>query len=200
LEDVMRAGLPTRPPKRLGAAPLPGTPSSVAAAVVSGRPADECAGAGLAAPGEPEGEVVKPAGKNYTHLFSESYLKTVLHDPAGFFHRFYQLFREADPQVAALFSHTDMGRQVSLLEESLLYMLDFSRSRVASQRIEKLAARHGAGHIDVPARLFDVWLECLLATLRERDPELDSDAETAWRVTLAPGLAYMKSHCSSRPG
>jgi len=143
---------------------------------------------------------VKPAGKDYTQLFSESYLKTVLSDSAGFFRRFYQLFREADPQVDALFSHTDMGRQLSLLEESLLHMLDFSRSRVTSQRIEKLAAYHGADHMNVPDRLFDVWLECLLATLRERDPELDSDVETAWRVTLAPGLAYMKSHSSAHPG
>lgn len=136
---------------------------------------------------------MKPEGKDYTALFSESYLKTVLSDPSGFFGRFYELFRKADPQVDKLFSATHMERQRSMLEESLLYMIDFSRSRLPRERIEELAAYHGRNHMNIPARLFDVWLECLLTALRERDPELDLDTETAWRVTLAPGLAYMKS-------
>jgi truncated hemoglobin YjbI len=141
---------------------------------------------------------MKPSGKDYTHLFGKSYLKTVLGDPAGFYGRFYQLFRKADSQVDELFSGTTVARQLPMLEESLLYMLDFSRSRVSSQRIQELAEYHGRNHMKIPARLFDVWLECLVATLRERDPELDLDTETAWRVTLAPGLAYMKSHSSTR--
>ena len=139
---------------------------------------------------------MKPEGKDYTDVFSESYLKTVLSDPSGFFGRFYQLFRKADPEVDELFSATPMDRQSSMLEESLLYMIDFSRSRVPSERMEELATYHGRSRMNIPARLFDLWLECLLTALRERDPELDLDTETAWRVTLAPGLAYMKSRAS----
>jgi truncated hemoglobin YjbI len=142
---------------------------------------------------------MKPLDEDYTVLFSESYLKTVLSDPDGFFGLFYQLFRKADPQVEKLFSATHMERQRSMLEESLLHMIDFSRSRVPGARIKGLAAYHGHNHMNIPARLFDLWLECLLTALRERDPELDLDTETAWRVTLAPGLAYMKSRSSTHP-
>lgn len=142
---------------------------------------------------------MKPAGKDYTELFSQSYLRIVVSDPASFFVRFYELFRKADPQVERLFSRTDMDRQLSMIEESLLYMIDFSRSRVASNRLEALAGYHGRKKMNIPARLFDVWMECLVATLRERDPELSPEIETAWRVILAPGLAYMKAHTSASP-
>ena len=142
---------------------------------------------------------MKPRDNDYTVLFGESYLKTVLSDPAGFFGRFYELFQRADPRVTGFFSKTDIARQLSMLEESLLHMVDFSRSRVPSKRIEDLADYHGENRMNIPARLFEVWLECLLDTLRERDREFDKDTETAWRVILAPGLAYMKSRCSGRP-
>jgi hemoglobin-like flavoprotein len=142
---------------------------------------------------------MKPEDKDYTELFGSSYLKAVLSNPTGFFDRFYQLFRKADSRVDQLFGGTDMNRQLLMLEESLLYMIDFSKSRVSSSRLQDIADSHGSKNMNIPAQLFDVWMECLLDTLREHDPEFDLDTETAWRVAFAPGLAYMKSHCSPRP-
>ena len=142
---------------------------------------------------------MKPEDKDYTQLFGKSYLKTVMSDPAGFFERFYQLFRQADSRVGEVFSTTDMSRQLLMLEESLLYMIAFSKSQISSHRLQDLAKYHGRSNMNIPDRLFDVWLECLLATLRERDPEFDLDTELAWRVTFAPGLAYMKSHSAAHP-
>ena len=44
----------------------------------------------------------------------------------------------------------------------------------------------------IPPDLYDVWLECLMQTLKEFDPEYSSEVELSWRVVLAPGITYMK--------
>ena len=40
--------------------------------------------------------------------------------------------------------------------------------------------------------LYEAWLDSLIATARESDPDFDDELELAWRVVLAPGIAYMK--------
>jgi hemoglobin-like flavoprotein len=144
----------------------------------------------------------KKRGKNrdYGKLFHDSYLRCVVSDQDGFFERFYQLFMAADPEISKMFARTDMDRQISLLQESLLHMIDFSNSKVANERMQRIATYHGSSELDIPVHMFDLWMDRLIATVRERDTRCNSQIETAWRVFLAPGIAFMKSHCSSWPG
>jgi hemoglobin-like flavoprotein len=134
--------------------------------------------------------------RDYRQLFHDSYLRCVVSDQDGFFKRFYQLFTAADPEISKAFSNTDMNLQISRLQESLLHMIDFSSSKVASEQMLRIAAYHGAAEMDIPSYMFDLWMDRLIATLRERDTQFTSHIETAWRVFLAPGIAFMKSHCS----
>jgi hemoglobin-like flavoprotein len=134
--------------------------------------------------------------RDYGRLFHDSYLRCVVSDQDGFFKRFYQLFIAADPEISKAFSDTDMNLQISRLQESLLHMIDFSNSKVASERMLRIAAYHGSAEMDIPLYMFDLWIDRLLATVRERDTRFNSHIETAWRVFLAPGIAFMKSHCS----
>jgi len=75
-------------------------------------------------------------------------------------------------------------------------MIDFGHSMVASQRIQEVANYHGAQEMDISPRLFDLWMECLIETVRECEPEFDPHVETAWRVCLNPGVVFLKSHCA----
>jgi hemoglobin-like flavoprotein len=144
---------------------------------------------------------LRPSGnRDYRELFHESYLRCVVSDQDGFFKRFYQLFMAADPEVSKMFAHTDMNRQISLLQESLLHMIDFSNSKVATERMQGIAAYHGPSELNIPVQMFDLWMDRLIATVRERDTRFNSHIETAWKVFLAPGIAFMKSHCSSWSG
>jgi hemoglobin-like flavoprotein len=134
---------------------------------------------------------------DYRKLFHESYLRTVVGGEEAFFDRFYERFITADPEVSEVFSNTEMHRQISMLQESLLYMIDFANSKIASQRIQKVASYHGTEQMNISPRLFDLWMDCLVETVRERDPEFYPDIETAWRVHLASGIVFLKSHCAS---
>ena len=134
--------------------------------------------------------------RDYRQLFDESYLRCVVSDQDGFFKRFYQLFMAADPEISKMFANTNMDRQISLLQESLLHMIGFSNSKVANERMQRIAAYHGTAEMNIPSYMFDVWMDRLIAALRERDTRFSPHIETAWRVFLAPGIAFMKSHCS----
>ncbi len=141
----------------------------------------------------------KNGGENrdYRQLFYDSYLRCVVSDQDGFFKRFYQLFIAADPEISKMFARTNMERQISLLQESLLHLIDFSNSRVANERMRQVAAYHGPTEMNIPQHMFDLWMDRLIATVRERDSRRDSHIEMAWRVFLAPGIAFIKAHCSS---
>jgi truncated hemoglobin YjbI len=134
--------------------------------------------------------------RDYKNIFHDSYLRCVVSDQDGFFHRFYELFTAADRIVAEVFANTNMERQVSMLQESLLYLIDFANSKTASARMQRIASYHGSDELDVPSHLFDLWVDCLVSTVRERDAAFEPDVEVAWRVFLAPGIAFVKSHCS----
>ncbi|MFT6905519.1 MAG: hypothetical protein ACJAS1_002175 [Oleiphilaceae bacterium] len=40
--------------------------------------------------------------------------------------------------------------------------------------------------------MYDIWLDSLISTVEEFDPEFDNDIDQAWREVLAPGIAFIK--------
>jgi hemoglobin-like flavoprotein len=132
--------------------------------------------------------------KNYLEFFLDS-LYHVWGDPAqqrDFLTRFYETFTEQSPQIAAHFEGTDMERQKEMLTQSIHEMVEFSTTRVASERLRQVALRHNRRERNVAPELYEVWLDSLIATAREFDVNFNDELELAWRVVLAPGIAYMK--------
>lgn len=131
---------------------------------------------------------------DYQELFNDSYERTVQSDPDAFFDRFYEIFLAANPRVAVAFAKTNMARQREMLMDSMAYVIDFSITMVPSEYLSKVARRHGKKDLNIEPYLYDIWIESLLTTLRERDKEFLPETETSWRVLLAPGIAFMKSN------
>jgi len=130
--------------------------------------------------------------EHYRRVFGDGH-----YDP-GFIARFYEIFMGQSPDVARRFQHTNMSVQKTMLHDSLHYLLHFGHSRSARDYIARIADSHGRSAHDVPPDLYDLWETSLLKAVRERDPNFDDEVELAWRVALAPGLAYMK-FCYDRP-
>jgi hemoglobin-like flavoprotein len=51
--------------------------------------------------------------------------------------------------------------------------------------------QHDQRHLDVPPHLYVIWLECLLTTIREFDPKIDSAIEDAWRHVMQQRINLM---------
>jgi hemoglobin-like flavoprotein len=132
--------------------------------------------------------------KNYLRFFLDSFYRVSgePEDQRDFLSRFYEIFLAESPEIRVRFDNNDMERQREMLAQSLHEMVDFATSRVASDRLGRVADRHSRRQRDIPPELYEVWLDSLIRTVREMDPLFCEEIELAWRVVLAPGIAYMK--------
>lgn len=132
--------------------------------------------------------------EEFDAVFSSSYARVVgqgAYNPA-FVSRFYELFLASSPEVAGRFENTDMSRQKTMLHDSFTTLVEFNRQRRLSTQMAHLAAVHGPNASDIRPALYDLWLESLIQTVAEFDPDFDRDVELAWRLTLAPGISYLQ--------
>ena len=110
-----------------------------------------------------------------------------------FLDRFYDRFLRSSPKVRRKFAGTDFVRQKRMLQASLQLMLVAAQGggKSAAPYLDQVAARHGADQMAIGAELYDLWLDALLATVRETDPEWSSDVERAWEDVMAVGIRYL---------
>lgn len=129
-------------------------------------------------------------------VFDASYARVLERqvDGKGFFEAFYERFVAASPEVAEKFRHTDMPRQQAMLKKSFYHLLTFYASSHADYYLDKVAISHNRRHLDIHPPLYDLWLETIVATLRDFDPAFDDTVELAWRLVMTPGIVYMKFH------
>jgi hypothetical protein len=111
-----------------------------------------------------------------------------------FFLCFYRnLFLEI-PQVESMFAETDFDRQYRLIKHGIGLLLSFPHQSADDISIlERVAVRHSDRDLKVPPALYAGWVNALIRTVEDHDPEFDSSVETAWRRTIAPGITYMQS-------
>ena len=108
--------------------------------------------------------------------------------------RFYEKFLASSEEIAEKFRHTDFNTQKKVLKVSFYLMMLAAMGRPeADTHLQRIAEVHSRAHRNVRPELYDVWLECLVSTVREFDPFCDADVERAWRVMMRPGIAYMQS-------
>ena len=124
---------------------------------------------------------------SYTRLFDDQVSLSDQSDP--FFVAFYGNFL-AQPEVGEFFRETDMARQTSMLRRSFFQLAGFYVSCEPSAELERIAAIHHA--LGLNPGHYDVWLDALIKTVRDLDPQCDLATELAWRWALTPGITYMK--------
>lgn len=133
------------------------------------------------------------AMRDYAELFDSSYRRCIRDRgyQDRFVERFYERFLDSSGEVRDYFAATDMARQQRMLRDSLLYVVNFAKTLRDGVYLRQLALRHGRAGLKVPVRLYDLWLDSLVETVAEFDPEYSDDVGLAWRCTLAPGITYM---------
>ncbi len=118
----------------------------------------------------------------------------------GFLPRFYELFTASSPEVRDKFKDTDLRRQAWILRKSL-YVLTMASVGTGEARDEliRLGNSHGPRGLNIPAALYDLWLECLLRAVEEFDANWSPEVERSWREMLGPHIAVLKSYSCARP-
>ena len=130
---------------------------------------------------------------DYIQEFDDSFARVTEPERCDrFLERFYRRFFAADELVAEKFRDTDLARQKEMLRESLAEMADFFLKHKSNPYLITLARIHGVRGREIPVRLFDLWLDTLVATVLECDPKATDSVALAWRIVMAPGIEFMK--------
>ena len=108
-----------------------------------------------------------------------------------FIEAFYLNFFNSSEEIKILFKNTDMDRQKLMLRESLGIMVQFALSKKIMIGLEEIARLHGKSGLNISKKHFRTWMECLIKTVKERDPEFDESIELAWRITIVCGIEMM---------
>ena len=110
----------------------------------------------------------------------------------AFMDRFYELFLSSDPRVAARFEHTDFARQKYMLGKSLMLLVQNAYNVPGTaEKISAVARSHGPEGMDIPTRLYGLWLEALLQAVRESDTELNAELAQEWRRVFSAQLEFL---------
>lgn len=112
---------------------------------------------------------------------------------ADFWPAFYRNFLAAAPQAKPLFAKTDFPRQHKLLQHAVGLLLTFPNQPASEPTIlTRLAARHSRRDLNIDPAFYGPFVESLLETVSQFDPEFSPVVEGAWRATVALGVDYMK--------
>ncbi len=114
-----------------------------------------------------------------------------VHDK-GLAHRFYDIFLDADPRIKPLFKDTDFARQKELFMHGLLMLLEYDEGReTGKMALHRLGELHSRKKMNIAPEMFAIWVNCLMKTLTELDPEFSPELETQWRHALQKGIAVI---------
>ena len=137
---------------------------------------------------------MKPVDQDILEIFDRS-LRRCNANP-GFLDLFYETFLASSPKVREKFANTDFHRQKRLLHASFyLILLASEDPENGPQRyLGHLAERHSVRDLDVGSDLYDLWLDSLLAVVKECDPEFDDAIADAWEQVMEIGIDYLVRH------
>ncbi len=132
--------------------------------------------------------------ENALKTFDESLLRCNANPQ--FLDRFYETFLASSPKVREKFAHTDFVRQKRALRASLHLMLLAAEDEAKGpeQYLRDLAELHSSRKLGIGAEYYDLWLDSLLATVRECDPQCNAEVEQAWEKIMMVGISYLLSH------
>ena len=112
-----------------------------------------------------------------------------------FFDRFYDVFLASSPKVQEKFAGTNFYKQKRALQISLYAMLRHMRDQdpEANEYLGEIADRHNHTGLNIGAELYDLWLDSLLAAVKECDPEWTEELAALWERSMSQGIQYFLS-------
>lgn len=110
-----------------------------------------------------------------------------------FFACFYRNLFLACPEAKPLFAKTDFERQHKLLQHAIGLLLVFPlQSPGDPPLLDRVAERHSRRDLGIQPGLYPAFVDSLIQTAREHDPEFTDATARAWREAVAPGVAFMQ--------
>ncbi len=121
-------------------------------------------------------------------IFQDSFERCEKED---FLMTFYKRFVNISPEIQEKFEGVDLERMRDLVYESLYFMMmasnETTKATADLDQLGEFHAKHG-----VTRQMYDTWLDCLVDTAREYDPNWNEKVEDCWRAVMKVGIDIMK--------
>jgi len=125
-------------------------------------------------------------------IFNDSFLRC--QNKEGFLDRFYELFLASSKEVRRKFKNTDFRKQQMALKSSFYMMMLTIQGNARGQRyLEEIAELHNSKRLDIKPELYNLWLDCLMKTVEEYDPQYNEKIGRVWRSLMNQGIRFMQS-------
>ena len=93
-----------------------------------------------------------------------------------------------------MFAHTDFERQNKLLRHAFGLLLIFPNQPVREPTIlARVAERHSRRDLNVVPSLYQPFVDALVDTVQQYDPDFTPAIAEAWRKTVQQGVVYMQT-------
>jgi hemoglobin-like flavoprotein len=110
-----------------------------------------------------------------------------------FFPAFYRNFFASLPEAKPLFAKTNLEKQHKLIEHAIKILLIFPQQAPGEPTLlTRLAEKHGKAELGINPAWYPAFLESLVFTASQFDPEFTPGIGAAWREALQPGMDYMR--------
>lgn len=117
---------------------------------------------------------------------------------ARFLDVFYARFMASSPAIAAVFSGKDMEQLKRKLRSSLHVMtLAIDGAPGADMYLDYLGKVHT--RLEIAPRMYDAWLDSLVATAAECDPQFSAELDAVWRAVVGAGVRIIKDAAAESP-
>jgi len=116
----------------------------------------------------------------------------------AFFQAFYQRLLSSHDSFPAMFVGTDFQRQNKLLQHGIGLLFIYAK-RANPNILDRIAARHSHGDIDLRPEMYSYFVDSLVGTVKLFDPQFTPALDAAWRAAVAPGIAFMASRYGAGP-
>lgn len=121
-------------------------------------------------------------------------LESCASDP-GFLSDFYDRFLSTSAEIREKFRDTDMETQKQMLLRSLRLSAGATVGDSDSLReLRERAESHDRHHLNIQPILYEFWLNTVIQTASEYDPDWNCDVEQAWQTVLGHVVHQMQQY------
>ncbi len=118
-------------------------------------------------------------------------LERCLADPS-FASRFYARFLLSSEEIAALFAHTELKTQGLVLRRSLYLVMRAAYGlEDGLEHLERIAESHSSRGLGIEERHYILWLDTLIAVMRETEPMYEEGLDDLWRAVFQGCIDHM---------
>ena len=132
---------------------------------------------------------------DYEEIFNLSYWRATqgIVDGVEFVDSFLGRLIASSVEIQAFFVHSSGEALRSGILLALVHLASYYPHYEPDETLEEIAVRHNRHARAIKPHLYDLFLDHLIDTVADYDPEYEVHVGDSWRRVLAPGLEYIKA-------